>query len=51
MDSEDDSDLTDQSVALTGFLFGNINKAGHLEDDVLDEVIYYSTSKTLSEPE
>ena len=27
-----------QTTALTGFLFGNIDKEGKLEDDVLDEV-------------
>lgn len=34
----DEADV-DQNAILTGFLFGNINESGHLEDDFLDEVI------------
>ena len=30
------------STMLSGFLFGNIDKKGHLENDILDEVIYTS---------
>ncbi len=46
MDSDEDHDHehdepdggSANSTALTGFLFGNIDKEGKLEDDVLDEV-------------
>ena len=36
MDSDDETD--EQAATLTSFLFGNIDKEGRLEDDVLDEV-------------
>ncbi|XP_071504650.1 transcription initiation factor TFIID subunit 1-like [Diadema antillarum] len=36
MDLEDDGD-TLQEFSLTGFMFGNINETGQLEDDILDE--------------
>ena len=32
-------DSQQTTASLTGFLFGNIDKEGRLEDDVLDEVI------------
>ena len=32
-------DSRQTTTSLTGFLFGNIDKEGRLEDDVLDEVI------------
>ena len=36
-----DSEDEDSSLNLTGFLFGNINEKGELEDtEILDEVIY-----------
>lgn len=41
IDSDHEHDLEDESegsATLTGFLFGNIDKEGHLEDDILDEV-------------
>ena len=49
MDSEDEHDhdhdghhpdvtSSQSSVSLTGFLFGNIDEKGELEDDILDEV-------------
>lgn len=38
-----DSEDEDGSLNLTGFLFGNINEKGELEDtEILDEVIYTS---------
>ena len=37
MDSDDEDD-NQGSLSLTGFLFGNIDEKGELEDDVLDEV-------------
>ena len=39
MDSEDEDGS--QEFSLTGFMFGNIDKTGQLEDDVLDEVRSY----------
>ena len=46
MDSEDEHEQdqdegeggSETSTTLTGFLFGNVNKKGELESDVLDEV-------------
>lgn len=36
-----ESEDEDSSLNLTGFLFGNINEKGELEDtEILDEVIY-----------
>lgn len=36
-----DSEDEDSGLNLTGFLFGNINEKGELEDtEILDEVIY-----------
>lgn len=35
---EEDGGGSSQDSALTGFLFGNIDKKGKLENDVLDEV-------------
>ena len=40
-DDHDHDDLeegSDGQKALTGFLFGNIDNKGELEDDILDEV-------------
>lgn len=34
VDSEDE--LGDESINLTGFLFGNIDESGNLESDVFD---------------
>ena len=36
MDSEDEDGAPEFS--LTGFMFGNIDKSGQLENDLLDEV-------------
>ena len=39
MDSDNDNDLNDRDeneVNLTGFLFGNIDSEGRLEDDIFD---------------
>ncbi|PSN40376.1 Transcription initiation factor TFIID subunit 1 [Blattella germanica] len=35
-DSEDEREGSDPGIDLTGFLFGNIDESGQLEDDVLD---------------
>ena len=35
---EADQQNSDVTASLTGFLFGNIDKRGKLEDDFLDEV-------------
>lgn len=35
MDTDSDNE-TDNEVNLTGFLFGNIDSAGRLEDDIFD---------------
>ena len=35
-DSDDDREGSDPGIDLTGFLFGNIDELGQLEDDVLD---------------
>lgn len=32
------SNQTSASTALAGFLFGNIDESGRLEDDIFDEV-------------
>lgn len=38
-----ESEDEDSSLNLTGFLFGNINEKGELEDtEILDEVIYFN---------
>jgi len=41
MDAEEDEggEAAHGQSTLTGFLFGNIDKAGRLENDVLDEVL------------
>ncbi len=53
MDSDEDLDVDGDvkesesgqtTASLTGFLFGNIDKEGKLEDDLLDEV--YTISST-----
>lgn len=36
MDSDDENDRDDGSINMTGFMFGNIDKNGELEDDILD---------------
>lgn len=36
MESDDDGEQ--DSLSLTGFLFGNIDEEGQLEDDVFDQV-------------
>lgn len=35
-DSDEDADNMEESVNLTGFLFGNIDESGQLESDVFD---------------
>lgn len=43
-----ESEDEDSSLNLTGFLFGNINEKGELEDtEILDEVIYITGSSLL----
>jgi hypothetical protein len=37
MDNDEDHD-DDKSISLTGFLFGNIDTKGELDEDFLDEV-------------
>ena len=39
-DSEEEQEEGQGQATLTGFLFGNIDKKGKLEDDVLDEVYH-----------
>lgn len=36
MDSDEENDRDDGSINMTGFMFGNIDKNGELEDDILD---------------
>ena len=38
-DQDNDHDENPADTVLTGFLFGNIDKKGELEDDVLDQVM------------
>lgn len=36
MDSDEENEREDGSLNMTGFMFGNIDKNGELEDDILD---------------
>jgi len=36
IDNDNDSDDEQNGVDLTGFLFGNIDSSGRLEDDIFD---------------
>lgn len=40
MESEEEQEGASGQMALTGFLFGNIDEKGQLEDDILDLVIF-----------
>ena len=43
-EEEEPRGSNNQGINLTGFLFGNIDRDGHLEENFLDEIVCYKES-------